>query len=147
MLTNVESMIKQFSMIRKAYAKYLCQAFPDENFSPSEIDILIFLSNNSSINTSKELVVYLGISKSLVCRSVESLLHRGYLKIRDDEKDRRIQRLALTELSSDIIGEIKQHQDWFSKTVLSNVEEQKLKIVIEVMEQIQENVTNILKGE
>lgn len=145
--TNVESMLKQFAMIRKAYAKYICQAFAEENFSPSELDILIFLSNNSSIDTSKELVVCLGISKSLVCRSVEGLVKRGLLSINEDGQDRRVQRLTLTKESSMIIEKCKEQQKWFSKKILEHIKEEELLVTSRVMEQIQEQVTMILKGE
>ena len=146
-MTSMEGILKQFAMIRKAYGKCLCQIFQEENFSPSEIDALIFLSNNPSINTSKELCFYLGISKSLVCRSVEALLKRGLLEIMEDEKDRRIQRLHLTISADRFVLKIKEQQTLFSKTILQDIDREKLETVYEVMQQINHNVAYVLKGE
>ena len=44
------------------------------------MNLLIFLSNNPHMDTAKVLTVTLGVSKSLVCRSVDSLMQKGYLR-------------------------------------------------------------------
>ena len=43
-------------------------------YSPNEISILLFLANNPSIDTNSQLCTCLGVSKALVCRSVDALL-------------------------------------------------------------------------
>ena len=65
--------------------------------------MLIFLSNNRTINTAKELSAFLGISKGLVARGIESLLLKGYVYIETDNSDRRIQHLFLTEAAQEVI--------------------------------------------
>mgnify|MGYP000709258464 CR=1 FL=1 len=52
-------------------------SFQEFNFSPNEISILIVLKNNSTITTSTELKVVLGVSKTLISRSVDSLEKKG----------------------------------------------------------------------
>ena len=114
-MTNVESMLKQFASIRRAYGKYLYTSMNANNFSPSEIDILIFLSNNPSINTSKELVVCLAVSKSLIARSVDALIQKGMLKMEEDKNDHRLQHLKITKAAVPYINEIKKYRDSFTK--------------------------------
>lgn len=53
--------------------KKIKDSFQEFNFSPNEISILIILKNNSTITTSTELKVVLGVSKTLISRSVDSL--------------------------------------------------------------------------
>lgn len=56
--------------------KKIKDSFQEFNFSPNEISILIVLKNNSTITTSTELKVVLGVSKTLISRSVDSLEKR-----------------------------------------------------------------------
>ncbi|WP_416326660.1 MarR family winged helix-turn-helix transcriptional regulator [[Eubacterium] hominis] len=146
-MMNVEGMLKQYASIRRAYAKYLCHSFKNENFSPSEIDILIFLFNNPSINTSKDLKVCLGVSKSLVCRSVETLLQRGLLHMEEDQKDRRMQRLTITEQAYPIIMEIKQCRDSFTEYVMKDVSDDELELIEKIMKKINLNIDMVVRGE
>ena len=78
MTNNVETALSYLSQIRKVYAERLNIKFQEENFSPNEISVLILLSNNKSINTSSQLTTILGVSKSLVSRSLAALEKDSY---------------------------------------------------------------------
>ena len=103
MKSNVENMLDMFTQIRKVYVNEFGKLFPEENFSPNEIDVLIFLSNNPSINTNRQLSLCLNVSKGLICRSTDSLFRRGLLAVTPDSSDSRIQHLSLTEQADSII--------------------------------------------
>ncbi|MEG0265838.1 MAG: MarR family transcriptional regulator [Erysipelotrichaceae bacterium] len=141
--TNLETLLKQFASFRKIYAKLCMEALPQYNFSPSEIDILLFLANNKTINTAKELGFYLKISKSLVCRSVDSLLKRNLLAIIEDQSDRRIQHLSLTKDTSEVVRVLKVSQATLAKQLLSDISEHELEIVNRVVSIISRNVTEL----
>ena len=101
--TNLETLVKRCAAFRKVYARISAPELKHYQLSPSEVDILIFLSNNRTINTAKELSAFLGISKGLVARGIESLLLKGYVYIETDNSDRRIQHLFLTEAAQEVI--------------------------------------------
>ena len=87
MLTNVEEMLKACMYIRKVYVNEFYSYFKEENYSPNEIDILLFLHNNPNINTSMQLCVCLNVSKTLVSRSIDSfLLKRNFLLVKKMKK-------------------------------------------------------------
>lgn len=65
-ISNVEQMLKGYARLREAYSRFCAHSAAGEAFSPNEMNVLIFLSNNPSINTAKELTVTLGVSKGLV---------------------------------------------------------------------------------
>lgn len=146
-MMNVEGMLKHYSLIRKAYAKHLCTSMKEENYAPSEIDILIFLSNNPSINTSKELGVCLGISKSLVCRSVDALMDRGLLEMNEDQRDKRIQRLTITQQAYPLITVIKDCKQEFAKKILTGISQKEMDMVEKTMEKINQNIQLLIGGE
>lgn len=146
-MINVENMLKQFASIRKVYGKYLYTSMKENNFSPSEIDVLIFLSNNPSINTSKELVVCLAVSKSLIARSVEALIKKGMIEMRADQGDHRIQHLKITSKAVPYINEIKKYQESFTRAALADIDKQALECMDETIKKIEDNMQKIIRGE
>ena len=82
---TVEGMISVFMKIRKVYADEFGRMLGNETYSPNEISILLFLANNPSINTNSQLCTCLGVSKALVCRSVDALLGKEMIiSVADD---------------------------------------------------------------
>ena len=79
MKLTVEMILRSLNQIRRVYVDRLQERMPEENLSPNEISILILLSNNPHITTAAQLCVLLGVSKSLISRSVERLTRRGIL--------------------------------------------------------------------
>ena len=94
---TMEHVIKELAVIRKVYAKAFSESFVQESFSPNEVNILIFLARNPSLNTGRDLSICLDVSKGLICRSVDALIKKEMITARDDPDDRRIQRLVLTK--------------------------------------------------
>ena len=107
MQRTVEAMLGYFNQIRQVYANELNKKVAQEKFSPNEMSVLILLSNNKTINTASQLKVILGVSKGLVSRSVEALAEKGLVDCRQDERDRRIQRIYLTERAQPLVVRMK----------------------------------------
>ena len=137
---NVEQMLKGYARLREAYSRFCVHSIADEAFSPNEMNVLIFLSNNPSINTAKELTVTLGVSKGLVCRSVDTLMRRGYLTSEEDAKDHRILHLRLTQKAAPVIGQMRVNQTRFSEAVTRNISEEELAVYTRVQHQIYANI-------
>lgn len=146
-IPSIAVFVKELAHFRKAYAKLCYPHLTKYELSPCEIDILIFLSNNPNSNTAKELVVYLGVAKSLIARSIESLVKRSLLSIQLDENDHRVQRLTLTSSSDEIINLFKMKQEEFSKQVTKNISYEDLQKVKDVLAQINLNIETVVKGE
>ncbi|MEG0329648.1 MAG: MarR family transcriptional regulator [Longicatena sp.] len=144
--TNLEAMLKQAALFRKVHGRVCFRELASYNFSPSEIDILIIMSNNPNINTAKEFVFYLNISKGLVCRSVDALLKRGLLEAHEDKYDKRIQRLILKDCD-EIISKIKYAKQTFEKELLKGIHKEDLDRVSDTIGKLNENLQKIEKGE
>ena len=55
----------------------------------NEIDVLLFLYNNSPLDTARDIARYRAMSKSMISKSVDSLYRKGYLSYEIDEIDKR----------------------------------------------------------
>ena len=126
MISNVETMLSYFSQIRRVYAQEIHLRFKDENFSPNEISILILLSNNTSINTSSQLTLILGVSKGLISRSIDSLLSRGLIVCLPDTKDKRIQRIQLTKEATPLLLGLQKEIEQINEILLQDISEEEI---------------------
>ena len=142
---NVETMLQQFAMIRKAYGKLCFSSLASYEFSPSEIDILIFLSNNKTINTAKELTFYLNISKALTARSVESLRKRELIEVVEDKEDKRVKHLYLKNDSKGIIQQIKEQKRELGTILLKDVTSEEMQTLVETIHKINKNIHEMME--
>ena len=142
---NVEQMLKGYARLREAYSRFCAHSIAGETFSPNEMNVLIFLSNNPSINTAKELTVTLGVSKGLVCRSVDALVRRGYLTAQEDMRDHRILHLKLTPKAAPVIGQLRVSMDQFSQVVTRDIADEDLAVYSRVQHQIYANIESLTK--
>lgn len=142
----LESLIKTLEQFRKAYAKLCYPHLANYGFSPCEVEILIFLSNNPNIQTAKELTIFLGVSKGLIARSVDNLMKKDLLHVDIDTNDRRIQHLSLSAASSDIIAYLKEKQNEFSQLTTRDIDPDDLLRIGRVFTQMNMNIEGILEG-
>jgi DNA-binding MarR family transcriptional regulator len=101
----------------KLYERVFAEVLERFDLTPNEKDVLLFLYNNEGYDTASDIVRHRSISKSLVSKSIDSLGQRGYLNVRQDEVDRRIMHLILTDEARMIAKELKAVQEDFFKMV------------------------------
>ena len=137
---TIEEFLRISNQMRDYYAKKIKDSFQEFNFSPNEISILIVLKNNSTITTSTELKVVLGVSKTLISRSVDSLEKKGLIRICIDEKDTRIHHLRLTDACKPILKTIDEEIGKINKTLFYDVSVDEMKNLKQTMNKIQKRV-------
>ena len=91
------------SKMRKLYREKCAPVCKEYGINQSGLDILLFLGHNPDHNTARDICEIRGIKTGIVSVVVEQLIQKGYLERKEDEKDRRIQRLFLTEASYNIV--------------------------------------------
>lgn len=126
MQKTVEAMLGYFTQIRQVYAGELNRRFEKEKFSPNEMSVLILLSNNRTIDTASQMRVVLGVSKGLVSRSIESLAERGLVECRQDERDRRIQRVCLTGAAAPFVRRLNEEIGRINREVLADISQEEI---------------------
>lgn len=137
---TIEEFLRISNQMRDYYAKKIKDSFQEFNFSPNEISILIILKNNSTITTSTELKVVLGVSKTLISRSVDSLEKKGLIRICIDEKDTRIHHLRLTDACKHILKTIDEEIGKINKTLFYDVSVEEMKSLKQTMNKLQKRV-------
>lgn len=140
---NSEALFIGFEKCSKLYKKICGQAVKEYNFSPNEIDVIMFLVNNPTLNTASDICRYKKISKALVCRSVESLTKRKMIVQEVDKQDRRQVHLQLTDITSDIAERIIQCRKDFMKQLTVGIDSKEIEVFLGVLSKMIDNIDEI----
>ena len=124
-----------------------CRAFCRELRMPqTAFDILMFLANNPNYNTAKDIVELRGLKANLVSVNVERLVQEGYLDRQDFPGDRRKTVLVCTEKARPVVKKGQELQSSFSEAIFRDVDPDARENFYRVMETVERNLNQILKG-
>ena len=104
--------------------------------------MLSFLLNNPEYNTAKDIVEYKGMSKSLVCRSVELLINKKYIKATPNPKDKRLQNLEFCGDGLKIADELCKARKNFSDIVTQGFSSEELQLMDSMINRMMQNIEN-----
>lgn len=127
------------SILYRKNQVYLNMALKQINITASELPVLLYLYHNDGISQ-EELSSYLVIDKASTARVVQSLLEKGILRKEKDEKDRRANKVYMTEFGlkqRSIIEEIL--QQW-SNFLTEDQDEQEINTMFTVLEKMVKKV-------
>lgn len=135
----MEEYIIKFLFIAKAIKNKNRSVISSYKLSPNEIDLLVAL-DMGVYDTAKEIADNFEISKSLVCRSVDSLSQKGYIDTKKDEKDKRVSHLILREEAKPIVEALKENRKKTTEDLLLGIDKEELKIFSKVLNQMKDNM-------
>jgi DNA-binding MarR family transcriptional regulator len=131
---------------KKLYEKMFQNILEELQLTQAEVDVLLFLQNNKPFNTAKDIVEYRSISKSMVSKSVDSLLARGYLSYEIDEKDKRCIHLKIEAAAELSIKKLQSIQKSFMEVLYGGFSKEELEIFEKALNKIDKNISNELKN-
>lgn len=142
MKINIEFPKKLLEVYNDA-CKPLCKEL---KLPQTAFDILMFLANNPQYQTARDIVKIRNIKANLVSVNVDRLVQEGYL-IREEVKgDRRKTKLICTKQARPVIKQGQKLQKDFVDQIFANTSQEEKRIFIKVMETMDENLNQILKG-
>ncbi len=140
-----EGIFLSLSRIDKLYRRMCARAVADWGFTPNEIVVLMFLANNAPMDTATDIVRYRGISKSLVAKSVDNLMKRGFLLAARDTGDRRIVHLALTKDSGSVVKRLRDCRRELGDALTKGISHENQQLLNTLSKQMEDNLNNLLK--
>ena len=123
---TVSSLLEFTQQVNKAYSSLcepLCQSF---GISRTSFDILLFLANNPTLYTAKDISIFKNIKPNVVSIHVDQMVHDGYLIRESVPEDRRKIRLRYTEKAHAIIRQGQQMQKDFYQCLIRGLTPQEL---------------------
>lgn len=135
------SFINHFKQLYQLQFKSLANQY---NLNMVEVHILLFLKNNPSLNTAKDIVNYRGLAKSNVSTSLESLRKRNLLTIEVDDDNRRIQRITLLEEANQIANKLREKQLALFKDLQKDFSKEEIILMEQLVERMYQNMVDLL---
>lgn len=140
LLRNLEYARKTMQAYEKM-SKPLCAKL---GIPQTAFDILMFLANNPSQNTAKDIVQIRGMKANLVSVNVDKLVKEGFLQRSEDPQDRRKTLLFCTEKADPIIREGRRMQKLFGERILRGIPEETLASAREFFRMISANLDEMI---
>lgn len=106
----------------------------------TELDILLFLSNNPTLDRAADIVSIRQIAKSHVSLSVSNLEQRGFLTRVYDPEDRRTAHLKLTQLASPVLEEGGRIQREYFSAIFSGLTQEELSLWRGILDRVCGNI-------
>uniref|UniRef100_UPI0006D13CEC MarR family transcriptional regulator n=1 Tax=Clostridium sp. NkU-1 TaxID=1095009 RepID=UPI0006D13CEC len=131
--------------VKRLYEKQFEETRMKYQISQSELDILAFLANNPEYDTASDIVEIRMIAKSYVSTSVESLITKGLLERVQDQNDRRVIHLKLTEKTTPIITDIRLGQAQVLKLLFAGMTNDEIRVFEKLLEKIFDNADAALE--
>lgn len=135
----MEEDIVKFNTIVKEFKRKNRTVISSYKLSPNEIDILVAL-HMGKYDVAKDIAENFEISKSLVCRSVDSLIKKGYIDTKKDENDKRITHLILRKEAKPIVESLKENRKKTTEILLKDIDEKELEIFKKVLDKMKNNI-------
>lgn len=124
----------------KQYAHQLESVCRQWRVTGNELAVLLFLANNPGCDRAADLVERRGMTKSHVSLSVGTLEHRGLLRRRREERDRRQMHLELTEAGWEIARCGQGVQKQFFSAAFRGITRQELEAWYHILQRMWENM-------
>ena len=135
---------RKLSLAYSAMCRPLCQEL---KLPQTAFDILMFLANNPSYKTARDIVEVRNIKANLVSVNVDKLVREGYLTREAVEGDRRKTELLCTEKAAAVIEKGRALQERFAEHLLLGLDEAQREALAGSMAAMEKNLDEILMGE
>ena len=135
--TLVTSIIKSTRRVRDQYDAAISRAAHQCGITRPEADVLLFLYNNPTLNTARDIVYYRGVSKA-----VDPLIRQGMIDMTTDPSDRRRQLLSISG-GAEIAEKLRTAQAAFLSALTEGIPQSELDCFMAVNEAMCKNAERI----
>lgn len=119
MLSYHTRLLEFAQQFQKFYERQFHPVLERTHLTMREIHVLLFLSNNPSYDTARDITALRGLSKSQVSQAVDLLAAEGLVLRVLDRHDRRVVHLSLTPAAKPLAQECQEIQDHCTQQLLA----------------------------
>jgi MarR family transcriptional regulator for hemolysin len=140
-MNNSTKILASGQQMKRLYEKQFEEICRRYQITQNEVDIIIFLANNTDFDTARDIVEIRMIAKSYISKSVEYLIKKGFLVRFSDKEDRRIVHLQLTDKSIPIIDNARFKQNEFVKILFAGMNADEIEMFESLLNKIFTNAS------
>lgn len=135
------------SLIRRLYDKEMQPVCEHYQITRMELDILLFLANNPSFDTARDIIERKKLTKSHVSASIKKLTERGLLETSYYPENRKNIHLKVQEEAREIVAKGREAQRAFGAVLTKNLSVEEIQELRDSFEKISDNIRTALKEE
>lgn len=132
--------IKIIRLATDNYGKLIGEEAKKLGITKGEAEVLLFFSNNPQCLNAKDAVFKEKISKAYVSKAISLLLDKKYINLSIDDKDKRYQKIVITNKAKFIVEKLNYVQQNFFKTLKTNIELNDFLKFFEVLKHMENNI-------
>ena len=133
------------AQLKKLISRKVEPLMLEYDLRPVELDILVFLQKEKSVDTAKGIIEKKHLSKAHISKSIENLRAGGFIQIAEDENDRRILHINLTDKSNEVIRKVNEIYTQCKEIMERGISKEDLEILRKVIAQVNENINRELE--
>lgn len=141
-----EEMIRLIMGIGKKMKELARMQAAQYGINLSELETILFLAH-SPHDTARDLAQSKGFSRSLVSKTVDSLLKNGFVTARQDTEDRRVIHLELLPKAGEIVKDMEAMREALKREFLAGVTDNEMMEMLRIFHKIQKNMQRIVTEE
>ncbi|MCX6734818.1 MAG: MarR family transcriptional regulator [Candidatus Peregrinibacteria bacterium] len=103
----LQKLIEKMMSVMKNMHSGHCFPFGELKLSRPQVSILFFISKSKDGVSSKELAEFLNVTSGAITQFIDPLVDEKLIRREEDENDRRITRMTLTESAKDKMAKFK----------------------------------------
>ena len=134
----------QAQVIKKLYDNSFDDLRIKYGLTMNEIMFLLYLDKNKANNTASEIVENLVTTKSHISKSIDSLAKRNIIIRIQDELDKKIIRLYISETANDLLYDLRTREEIINRTITKGIPKDDLETFNRVLEQMKKNVYDLI---
>ena len=138
-----ESLAQVMVRVRRSVRLALRQAGAQEGLSQNEIEVLLLL-HVGRWDTARDISRARGLPRSLVSKSVDQLLKRGYIETRQDPQDRRVARLRLLPPAQAAVERLNQAKGVFFSRLCQGITPEEAAAFRSLVDKMMQNLDGLL---
>lgn len=134
----------QAQVIKKLYDNSFDDLRIKYGLTMNEIMFLLYLDKNKADNTASEIVENLVTTKSHISKSIDSLAKRNIIIRIQDELDKKIIRLYISDTANDLLYDLRTREEIINRTITKGIPKDDLENFNRVLEQMKKNVYDLI---
>lgn len=141
---DISEIVMPGIQLKKLFAKLYVPIMEKYSLRPVEIDIIMFLHKHD-IDTAKDIIQSNHLSKAHVSKSIDNLKAGGFIEIVEDENDRRVLHINLTDKAGEVIEMANEVFEECRKIMTRDISQEEMDTVNNVMKKVIDNINKELK--
>ena len=133
------------AQLKKLISRKVEPLMQEYDLRPVELDILVFLQKEKSVDTAKGIIEKKHLSKAHISKSIENLRAGGFIQIAEDENDRRILHINLTDKSNEVIRKVNEIYAQCKEIMERGISKEDLETLRKVIAQVNEIINRDLQ--